>query len=382
MMQQTTLRQEFKRKRAQQARWRRIATGMAVAGILAVGVAGTFVYKFNTSDATIAEGNKAFTAQEYDAALEKYQAAQVTAPIFGEPFYNAANALYKKGAFDQAQPLLEQALTRSNDKIAEFIQYNLGNVSYSAKQFEQAIAHYEDALHVDPDDKDAKYNLELALLQKQQQDQQQQQNQQDQQQNQDQRNQQNQDQQNQDQQNQDQQDQQNQDQQNQDQNGQQQNQDQQNQQQQNQQGGQDQKQQDQQGGQSSQDQKDQKQNGQQQNGQDQNGQPQQDQQEQQQNAQAQNGQQPQQNQQQQGQQGQQPQDAQDQTGQPQQGSGVAPGQPTDQQGNEQGYAYKPGELTQEQAQQLLAAVGGNSQTLMEKLQMYLYSPEDQPEKDW
>ena len=327
---------------------KRYLIGAAVVGLIAVGAAGTFVYKFNTSDATIAAGNKAFAAQQYKVALEKYASAQASAPVFAEPFYNAANVLYKQGAFEQAQPLLEQALTRSNEKIVEFIQYNLGNVAYNAQQYEQAIARYEDALRLNPDDADAKHNLELALLQKQQQDQQNQQQNQDQQ---------NQDQQNQDEQNQNQQNQ-NQDSQDQQQNGQQ---------------GQDQQQQN---GQQGQDQ-------QQQNGQ----QGQQDQQ--------QNGQQGQQDQQQQnGQQGQQqnqppqkgqPQNAQNQAGQQgqqQQANGATPGQPSQEQGNEQGTAYVPGELTQEQAEQLLAAIGGNTQTLLEALQQYLYVPGDEPEKDW
>lgn len=320
-------RQELERKKAM----RRFAIGAALVGLLAIGAAGTFVYKFNTSDATIAQGNQAFASQQYDAALEKYTSAQTSAPIFAEPFYNAANVFYKQGAFDKAQAMLEQALTRSNEKIAQFLEYNLGNVAYNAKQFEQAIAAYEDALRLNPDDADAKHNLELALLQKQQQDQQQQNQQQNQEQ-------QNQNQQDQQQQNQDQQQQQNQN-----------SQDQQNQQQQNQ---------------------------------EQNGQQGQDQQQQQQDAQQQNGQpQDQQNQQQNGQ----PQDAQNQNGQPQNGQqqqDAAPGEQTDEQGNEQGYAYKEGELTEQQAEQLLAAVGGNSQTLLEKLQQYLYVPAGEPEKDW
>ncbi len=304
--------------------------------IITLGAVGTFVYKFNTADATIAAGNKAFASLQYDTALEKYTAAQNSAPIFAEPFYNSANVLYKQSKFEDAQKLLEQALTRSNEKIVEFLQFNLGNVAFNAKQFEQAIARYEDALRLNPDDGDAKYNLELALLQKQQQDQQQQQ------QNQNQQNQNNQNQ-NQSQQNQNGQGKQDQQQQN----------GQQNQEQQNQQNGQQQQQGQQQNQQGQQEQKSQNQ---------QNGQPQQ-QQGQQQDAQQQNGQQ-------------------DPTAQqPQQGSGAA-GQPTDQQDNEKGYAYVPGELTQEQAEQLLAAVGGNSQTLMEKLQQYLYVPGGEPDKDW
>jgi Ca-activated chloride channel family protein len=320
--------------------------GAGVGLVLLLGAAGTFLYKFNTSDATVKQGNERFESQDYPGALEKYNAAQLAAPVFAEPFYNAANTLYKQEKPEEARGLLEQALMRSNEKIAEFIRFNLGNIAYNGQRFDQAIAAYEDALRIAPDDADAKYNLELALLQKQQQEQQQQEQQQQQQQDQ----QQNQDQQNQEQQNQEQQ--------NQD----QQNQDQQNQDQQQQQG---QQQDQQQQGQQKQDQ--QQQQGQQQD-QQQQGQQQQDQQQQQLG-------QEQQDQQQEGQ-GQKPEDQQQQ-----QGQGGA-GEPTDEEGQENGYTYVPGELTEQQAEQLLAAVGGNSKTLMEALQQYFYAPGDQPEKDW
>ena len=101
------------RKKRKQGNARNLWLAGAAAGLIVLaGAAGTFVYKFNTSDATIAEGNKAFTAQEYDAALAKYQTAQQSAPIFAEPFYNAANVLYKQSQFDQAAPMLQEALAR------------------------------------------------------------------------------------------------------------------------------------------------------------------------------------------------------------------------------------------------------------------------------
>ena len=168
--------------------------------------------------------------------------------------YNSGTSAYGKGEFEQAAKELKSSLETSDLSLQTKAYYNLGNSLYRIGQgtadekpektmetWEQSIKAYDDALALDEQDEDAKYNRDFVqrkldeLKKQQEQENEQNQDQQDQeQQNQDQQNQdqQNQDQQNQDQQNQDQQnqDQQNQDQQNQD----QQNQDQQNQDQQNQ----------------------------------------------------------------------------------------------------------------------------------------------------
>ena len=279
------------------------------------------------ANAEVAAGNRAFTAQDYETALQHYSAAQSQVPGQAEPLYNAANVYYQQQALDQAQQSLEQALAQPHKSIEAFIRFNLGNVAYLAKQFDAAVTQYESALRIDPADQEAKYNLELALLLQQ------------------------------DQQNQQQQDQQNQQQ------DQQQNQQGQQDQQQNQQGQQDQ-QQNQQGQQNQQQnqqgQQDQQQNQQGQQGQQQN---QQGQQDQQQNQQGQQGQQ----QNQQGQQG--------QSGQPQD---KQPGQPD---GQVAGVQPQQG-LTSEQARQLLAAIAGNSKTLLQQLQMYYNISGITPDKDW
>ena len=110
-------------------------------------------------------------------ALQRYTAAQSQAPGQVEPAYNAANTYYRQNVLDKAQQTLEPTLAQPGNAIAEFVHFNLGNIAYNAKQFDAAIAQYEAALRLQPTDRDAKYNLELALQQKQQQDQQQQQQQ-------------------------------------------------------------------------------------------------------------------------------------------------------------------------------------------------------------
>ncbi len=158
-------------------------------------------------------GNEAFAQQAYDEALQAYQEAQVKSPELAEPYYNAANALYRQGDYAEALKQLQKALqVDESDALAQNAHFNAGNAAFNGEDWQAAVDDYTAALLRNPDDQDAKINLELALQKLQEQQQQQQQDQQNQ-------DQQNQDQQNQDQQNQDQQnqDQQNQDQQNQDQ---------------------------------------------------------------------------------------------------------------------------------------------------------------------
>jgi Ca-activated chloride channel family protein len=139
------------------------------------------------------EGNEAFAEQDYDGALTAYLQAQEDAPELAEPHYNAANAHYRQEDYEQAQQKLEQALVgeESQDDLDQNSYYNLGNTFFQAQQYEAAIEVYKEALRLNPDDLEAKQNLELALrqLQQQQQEQQQQDQLQDEQQSQDQQNQ-------------------------------------------------------------------------------------------------------------------------------------------------------------------------------------------------
>ena len=284
---------------------------IALIAIFSLAACGNSAEKLNN------EGNEAYAQQAYEDALASYQSAQIENPELVEPHYNAANTLYRAGDYAGALEELQKALALADGgdesqplEIAQASFFNAGNSSFNAQELDAAVDAYRRALLLNPDDLDAKYNLELAL-------QQQQQEQQDQEQNQDQ----NQDQQNQDEQNQDQQDQENQDEQNQD---------------QQQQDQQDQQQQD---------------GDQQESDQQQDGQPQDEQQDEQQ------------------------QDQQPGEGEPQPADEDPNGQPS--------YAPAPGErMSEEQAKQLLAAIAGGSDTLMERLNQILYVNQQPPKQDW
>jgi Ca-activated chloride channel family protein len=124
------------------------------------------------------EGNQAFLGQAYQDALAAYQGAQIENPELAEPYYNAANALYREGNYEAALEQLQHALSLAgNDQLAENNLYNIGNNFFNIQDLQNAIEAYKQALLIDPEDQEAKYNLELALQQQEQQEQEQQQEQ-------------------------------------------------------------------------------------------------------------------------------------------------------------------------------------------------------------
>ena len=317
-------------------------------------------------------GNEAYANNDYAAAVEKYQEAATADPELAAPLYNTANALYRQEAYDQVPAALQVAMAHADETLTQQSHYNLGNSLFKAEDYEGAVEAYKEALRFDPQDLDAKVNLELTLKQLQQ-DQQEQQDQE---------------------QNQDQQDEQNQDQQ-------QENQDQQEQDQQEQNQDQQQEHQDQQEGQDQQDQQDQEQDQQGQENQDEpQGRPQdqesdgqQGDQEQEQPQDQQQGdqeqEQPQEPEQQddpqEGQDGDNPQDQEPQDSEPQDPNGEAGDQPEEPQEPQPGLgqlAQQLEGLSEEQARQLLIAASQGTETLQEYLQQIYLFPNDSVEQDW
>ncbi len=128
----------------------------------------------SSTERRIEEGNQAFQDEAYLVALQAYKEAEAQSPDLAEPHYNAANALYREGAFADASSELSNALDLvEHTDLEEYGLFNLGNTAYNLDDLEAAIAAYTEALLLDPEDQDAKYNLELAQLSQEQQEQEQ-----------------------------------------------------------------------------------------------------------------------------------------------------------------------------------------------------------------
>ncbi len=109
-------------------------------------------------------GNRAYHRGNYDDAIRAYQIAQVEAPDRPEAYYNVASALVAIDDLQGAEAALIQALETADESMRVEAYFNLGNVYYYMGQYGQAVEAYQKALLIDPEDADARYNLEITLL--------------------------------------------------------------------------------------------------------------------------------------------------------------------------------------------------------------------------
>lgn len=107
-------------------------------------------------------GNEALVIGDFQTALDNYHVAETDLPESPELNYNMGAALYGQQAYDDAVEKFTNALGSSEPGIAAAAHYNLGNVNFHKQDYPAAIENYQNALNLNPEDMDAKYNLELA----------------------------------------------------------------------------------------------------------------------------------------------------------------------------------------------------------------------------
>ncbi len=117
--------------------------------------------------------NRAYEAGNYDDALTQYQTLIAARPDVPELSYNSSNTENRLGNYDRAVEEAQRALPPTSADVGDLTYYTLGNSELSLGNLEQAYDAYRNALLLNPDDADAKYNLEvtLAMLQQRQQEQ-------------------------------------------------------------------------------------------------------------------------------------------------------------------------------------------------------------------
>jgi tetratricopeptide (TPR) repeat protein len=120
----------------------------------------------------IKKGNEAYQKNEFDKAAEEYKKVTAKTPANATAQYNLGNALYKSNKADEAVDAYDNAvgnLKAKNEKGQAF--YNKGVVLQNNKKLPECIAAYKSALKLNPQDEDARQNLQKALQQQKQQEQ-------------------------------------------------------------------------------------------------------------------------------------------------------------------------------------------------------------------
>lgn len=118
----------------------------------------------------ILKGNQSYIDNNYDAAANEYRDALKKSGENVTANYNLGNALYKKDQAEEAVKSYDNAIAHTNDNsVKQMAFYNKGVAYQKAKKIPECITAYKNALILDPNDEDARQNLQRALKQQQQQ---------------------------------------------------------------------------------------------------------------------------------------------------------------------------------------------------------------------
>ena len=152
--------------------WRRVVMGAVLGMVLTGGASAQSVRSL------ISDGNSAYRERRYDEAEARYREALEEDRALLPGHFNLGNALERQGKYEEALrqfEIAEASALESGTKA--HARYNKGNALFNAGQYREAADAFVEALKLNPEDEDAKFNLSLALkkLQEQQQQQRQQQ---------------------------------------------------------------------------------------------------------------------------------------------------------------------------------------------------------------
>ncbi len=110
----------------------------------------------------VTEGNKLYAEEKYDEANNKYRDALIESPESPIVNFNIGDVQYKKRNFEEAIKSYEKSTSSDDISLRSKTYYNIGNTLYKMAKLPESILAYKKALELNPEDEDAKYNLEYV----------------------------------------------------------------------------------------------------------------------------------------------------------------------------------------------------------------------------
>lgn len=105
---------------------------------------------------------EAYDAGLFDEALQGFVDLQVERPEDPEVALNVGSTQYQMRNFPEADRTFSKAAMAQDPSVRGQALYNLGNSAYRQGRLQEAVELYKAALEIEPDDEDAKFNLEFV----------------------------------------------------------------------------------------------------------------------------------------------------------------------------------------------------------------------------
>ena len=132
----------------------------------------------DSAGVSTSQGNKFYKQGNFNEAINSYNQALTEAPDALEPKFNQANSYYRLDDLGKAMDLYRQVAAESKDmKLVAKAKYNLGNSYFqqgskqkdsnlqkAIDEMKTAIGSWRGALDIEPENKKAAKNIEVARL--------------------------------------------------------------------------------------------------------------------------------------------------------------------------------------------------------------------------
>ncbi len=132
--------------------------------VLGLALGSSLLWAAACGDAPVSldRANAMFAAGDHGGALAIYRDGQLRLPDSPELAINAGNALHLLGDHQHALGEYAHAIDVAPPELRAVAQYDRGNTLFRLGRLEDARDAYREALRLVPDDRDAKFNLEVV----------------------------------------------------------------------------------------------------------------------------------------------------------------------------------------------------------------------------